>query len=587
MDRFIRWYERFLRIDQAKDTGVILRARAFYCFGWVFNALQLANIAGMYYSYGGWGFLHWMATAVSVMVFIAVHLMRYYKDFTVYALFITLLYIGGNTVTALHEFTGISTSLLPFVVIVPMLCGFIAGPRMALASGALILAFVIILYNIATSAPWADEFTIIHSQRALQAGFAVIMVSFIAATFSKNTFQAFELLEDNIRRARRAEAAKTAFLASMSHELRTPLNGVLGLTEAMQRTSLNPEQEKLMGTIDRSGRTLLAVLNDILDLSKIEAQKLRINRTTFPAKELAQDLFDMWQEAASAKDVSLFVNTSDEMPGLIVADDLRIRQITSNLLSNAIKFTDDGSVTLSMWTEPLGINAAVFYVSVSDTGPGISDLARDRIFRPFEQAEQGITRRYGGTGLGLSICVKLASLMGGDLDLESEEGIGSTFTLRIPVKIAPQDADNANGDQAQAPTDLSVLSGKKVLLVEDNAVNQMVAAQFLKALGMEFETANNGQECLDQLDVHTFDAILMDKHMPVMDGVEAMLAIRKMDGPIAHIPIVACTADAMTGEAEGLLAVGFDDFISKPISSATLAEALARCLNKKAVAVAA
>ena len=587
MDRFIRWYERFLRIDQAKDTGVILRARAFYCFGWLFIALQLANIVGMNYSYGGWGFLHWMATAVSVMVFIAVHLMRYYKDFTVYALFITLLYIGGNTVTALHEFTGISTSLLPFVVIVPMLCGFIAGPRMALASGALILAFVIILYNIATSAPWADEFTIIHSQRALQAGFAVIMVSFIAATFSKNTFQAFELLEDNIRRARRAEAAKTAFLASMSHELRTPLNGVLGLTEAMQRTSLNPEQEKLMGTIDRSGRTLLAVLNDILDLSKIEAQKLRINRTTFPAKELAQDLFDMWQEAASAKDVSLFVNTSDEMPGLIVADDLRIRQITSNLLSNAIKFTDDGSVTLSMWTEPLGINAAVFYVSVSDTGPGISDLARDRIFRPFEQAEQGITRRYGGTGLGLSICVKLASLMGGDLDLESEEGIGSTFTLRIPVKIAPQDADNANGDQAQAPTDLSVLSGKKVLLVEDNAVNQMVAAQFLKALGMEFETANNGQECLDQLDVHTFDAILMDKHMPVMDGVEAMLAIRKMDGPIAHIPIVACTADAMTGEAEGLLAVGFDDFISKPISSATLAEALARCLNKKAVAVAA
>ncbi|MEM9420935.1 MAG: ATP-binding protein [Pseudomonadota bacterium] len=587
MDRFINWYERFLRIDEAKDTGVILRARALYCFGWLFITLQLTNLASLNYSYGGWATPHWQSIGAIFVVFCITHLLRYYKNFTVYALLVTLLYISFNTMTASVEYTGINTSLLPFTVIVPMVCGFIAGPRMALASGALLVVFIISLYNLTIAAPWAQAHTDIYSQRALQAGFAVVMVSFVAATFSKNTYQAFELLEENIRRARRAEAAKTAFLASMSHELRTPLNGVLGLTEAMQRTSLNEEQEKLMGTIDRSGRTLLAVLNDILDLSKIEAQKLRINRALFSPKELAQDLSEMWQEAAAAKGVSLEVNLASELPPMILADDLRIRQIASNLLSNAIKFTEEGEVTLSMRTDPLGRNAAIYSIAITDTGAGISDAAKERIFRPFEQAEQGITRRYGGTGLGLSICLKLAHLMGGDIELNTQEGAGSTFTLRIPVSFESQREDNSSYEPTKTPVDLSVLVGKRVLLVEDNLVNQMVAAQFLKAMQIDHEVANNGQEGLDHLAMQPFDLVLMDKHMPVMDGIEAMAAIRQMQGGIAHIPIIACTADAMTGEAENLLSLGFDDFISKPINSTELGEKLARALQKRAVAIAA
>lgn len=610
MQNFVPTYERFLRIDDNDDVGVVLRARALYCFGWLFVALQGLNIVGMNATVGAWSNDHWIAVGAAGAVFAAIHGLRYYKNFTVYALFITSLYLVGNAGTALPDGTGINTSLLPFIVIIPMLNGFIAGPRMALLSGALSLGFIFVLFKgSAISATDAAEVGII-TQRALQAGFAISLVSIIAATFSENTFHAFHLLESNVRRARRAESAKMAFLAAMSHELRTPLNGVLGLTEAMRRTDLDQEQFQLMNTIDRSGRSLLVILNDILDLSKIDAKKLQINPVAFNPRELMDDVADMWRETAGAKGLDVTVQIDPAMPDHIVGDDLRIRQIVSNIVSNAVKFTEQGSITITAQCDTSPQGEPHLAITVTDTGDGIPECAQARIFNPFEQAESGITRRHGGTGLGLAICQNLARLMRGTIDLDTQMGVGSAFRLTVPFTPAPfppvpvsaemgppaapaasrtPSAAVAEAERAPAsapggaPTaDQAGLNGLRVLLVEDNHVNQVVAGHFLHAMGIDFDVAENGAVGLDCLAKDKYDVILMDKHMPVMNGVQATKAIRRLDTPVAAIPIIACTADALTGEEEALRLVGFSDFIAKPIDLEGLRKIIARNIAPKA-----
>jgi len=578
--RAVRRYETFLRIDADQEAWVRLRARAAYAFGWAFLATQVLNAFGIAWTEGGLVYEHAVGAAAATLVFVGVHALRWWKNFFWYAVGVLVLSIGAPAATALYDHTGVNSALIPFLVMAPMINGFIAGPRMAVATGAAGMAMLAILFHCSVAHVAESPFPVSHAiQRGLQAGYALVLVTILSGFFSRNTLSAFAMLEENVRRARAAEAAKANFLAAMSHELRTPLNGVLGLTDAVRRTPLDAEQSRLMGTIETSGRALLKILNDILDLSKIDAAKLDIAATPFDPGALVRETVDMWRECASEKRLELRADISPRTPPVLIGDDLRIRQIISNFVSNALKFTDAGFVEISADALPAGCGQVVLRISVRDTGRGVPADAQARVFEAFEQVEAGAARRHDGTGLGLAICRRLASLMGGEVSLKSAAGEGATFTLRVPLPVGAERAEPPRPALPRRAAAGAPLAGVRVLLVEDNAVNRMVAASYLDSLGAAHEIAEDGVQCLARIETADYNVVLMDKHMPRMDGVAAAAAIRARSGPVASIPIVACTADAMAGEREALLAAGFDSFVSKPLSERALAEAILGALE--------
>ncbi|NOX82886.1 MAG: response regulator [Alphaproteobacteria bacterium] len=461
-----------------------------------------------------------------------------------------------------------------------MLNGFISGPRVALATGVAMLATIGVLYY--CSAAHSDPGVFVDPtrdlQRALQSGYIVIMATIIATIFSANIFRAFGMLEASIGRAQEAEAAKAQFLAAMSHELRTPLNGVLGLTEVMQKTSLDDEQTKLMTDIEGSGRSLLSILNDIMDMLNIDADKVEIKSETFALHGLLSHVASAWRLPAEEKGLKLNFAVDEGTPQNLIGDEFRIRQIVTKIVSNAVKYTKTGAIAISASIIVSDDDNTKLQIAVKDTGSGIPDGAAERIFNPFEQAEQGFSRSQDGVGLGLALCQRLAGLMNGAVHYDSELGKGTTFYLTLPIDVAAPAAESAEaGDKTTTVT----LAGRRVLIVEDNIVNRMVAEKLLSSLGVITQSAEHGGVCLEIIKQQTFDAILMDKHMPVMDGVEATAKIRAMAGPVGATPIVACTADAMGGEREALLGAGFDEFIPKPISADNLRDALEIVLRGK------
>lgn len=363
-----------------------------------------------------------------------------------------------------------------------------------------------------------------------------------------------------------ASEAKSAFLAMMSHELRTPMNGVLGLAHALRGARLEGRHARYLEMIEKSGQGLMTILNDILDLSKIEAGKLELDVAPFDLRDLIDHVGVMWSETALEKGLALNLEIDPAAPEWVLGDVARVRQILLNLISNAVKFTDDGSVTVQVRSMAGGIA-----FSVSDTGVGMTAEQRARLFSPFVQGDRSIARRFGGTGLGLTICRHLADLMGGDVTVESAPGQGSTFTVTLPLAAATNPA-------APEPEQAGMLDfdGVRVLVVDDNPVNQMVARAILEAAGISVLTADDGQAALDRLRVEPFNLVLMDVHMPVMDGIEAMRRIRAGEAGRADIPVVALTADAMVGDAERLLTQGFDDAHPKPIRPGELLMAVAR-----------
>ncbi|MEM9169598.1 MAG: ATP-binding protein [Pseudomonadota bacterium] len=317
----------------------------------------------------------------------------------------------------------------------------------------------------------------------------------------------------------------------------------------------------------------------VLDLSKIDADRLEIAPRPFALHDLLTGLADTWRETASAKDLYLHLDVDPAVPQRVVGDELRIRQVVGNLISNAVKFTAEGGLSVCVRHHRCardGADVDVVAIAVTDTGPGIAPETAARIFDPFEQADRNTTREFGGTGLGLSISRRLARLMGGDVRLSSRAGEGATFTFEVPIDQVAA----AEPESVARPAPAARLEGVRVLIVEDNEVNRLVAERFLKSVGAAFETASDGREALARLRAGPadFDVVLMDKHMPVMDGVDAMKAVRADDRFAPDLPIVACTADAMTGEREALLEAGFSGFLSKPIRQeglvATLAEAI-------------
>ncbi|MCK6550307.1 ATP-binding protein [Myxococcota bacterium] len=380
-----------------------------------------------------------------------------------------------------------------------------------------------------------------------------------------------------------ANRAKSRFLANMSHELRTPMNGVLGVFELLGDTGLTAEQRRLLATAQASGRTLVTVINDILDFSKVEAGKLELVRERVVPRQLLNDVAQLFAEPLGAKGLALELDVAASVPEAVIADDVRLRQVISNLVSNAVKFTDRGRIVLRMSASPGSVEDHTrLRFECEDTGPGMEPEVSVRVFLPFEQGDGSSTRRSSGTGLGLTISRQLVELMGGVLDVRSTPGRGSTFWFEIDVERArPKPVATAPGAPA-TPTTIEVqrerLSGRRVLLVEDNAVNRMIAERFLAKLGLAAKTATDGVKALELYEAEAFDIILMDCQMPVMDGYAATQRIRDRErGTGRHVPIVALTANALEDDAERCFASGMDAHLGKPYGLRDLADVLTRC----------
>ena len=398
-------------------------------------------------------------------------------------------------------------------------------------------------------------------------GAAISAVYSLRATLA-NRRQA-ELLETSRAEAVAANQAKSSFLALMSHELRTPMTGVLGMARALELERLSSRQTQQVRILRRSGEGLLTLLNDILDLSKVEAGKLDLESLPFDLAAEVEQVGEHWSQAAEAKGLLLTCVLEPAAPTWLLGDPTRLRQIMMNLLSNALKFTEAGEVRLAVRVADDADGVARLKIAVSDTGAGMSAADQARLFDAFAQADASVARRFGGSGLGLAICRRLARMMGGDIAVDSRKGLGSTFTvdLRLPrCEPAPKPADTT------ASLDLT---GCRVLIVDDNATNRIVAQTLLEAFGCAVTTAEDGFDALARLRIQRFDAVLMDIHMPRMDGPAALAAIRAGESGDPAVPVVALTADVMTASVRSLKALGFDGVQPKPIDPEGLVAALA------------
>jgi two-component system, sensor histidine kinase len=423
----------------------------------------------------------------------------------------------------------------------------------------------------------------VHSRvrRRDGSGFAAAL-SFTRAQVSDQTFLVVSIRDETGRLAQMeameaaraaAEAAnnaKSAFLAMMSHELRTPLNALMGSADLLARTDLDSRQASYVRMFTEAGQLMLALLNDVLDYSKIEAGQLELELAPFEPGRMLEELAGLWGPQAQARGLKLSVGPLPPgLPPALLGDGMRLRQILFNLVSNAIKFTAKGRVCVDSTAQEIDGDIQL-EIRVSDTGIGIPQDRLASIFSPFVQADSSVTRRYGGTGLGLSIARSLARQMGGDLSVTSVEGKGSCFTLM--VRLSPAQMDQSAPDAPEA----SAVTALRVLAVDDNPLNRRILAAFLELWPVSTSWATNGVEALDLLAQDRFDVVLMDVQMPVMDGLTATRRLRARGGPNRDVPVLALTANAREEDRQACLAAGMDDFLTKPIRPDALLEALSR-----------
>jgi len=475
-----------------------------------------------------------------------------------------------------------------FVLLYPllMLIAFRCGPRWVFAS-----VLTVALISISLTARGLGPIALLAGQTPYRAQFMIqlfvvsVFVSAVPATsaLGERNRDAERLKRIHaVARAARAAAeaansAKSQFLANMSHEIRTPLNGVLGMAQAMEQDPLTDLQRERLEVIRRSGDMLLAILNDILDLSKIEAGKLELEQAPFDLGELALGAHATFTAIANTKGLSFDLVVEPSAAGTYLGDSTRVRQVLYNLLSNALKFTEAGEVRVTLSGQARG-----FSMRIEDTGIGIPPDRLTHLFQKFEQADASTTRRFGGTGLGLSICRELAQLMGGDITVTSQVGKGSVFLATLPL-------DRATG--AEAVVSAATASGAadadlgerelKVLAAEDNPVNQMVLKTLLHQAGVHPRLVSDGKAALEAWEAGDWDLILMDMQMPIMDGLDATRAIRAREAVTgrARTPIVALTANVMSHQVAAYVEAGMDGFIGKPIEVGELFAAMEAALG--------
>jgi CheY-like chemotaxis protein len=371
--------------------------------------------------------------------------------------------------------------------------------------------------------------------------------------------------------AEQATQAKSAFLASMSHEIRTPMTGVLGMADLLATEDLTTRQRRYVDVMRASGRHLLAVTNDILDYSRIEAGRLEVEQIDFSLPELLECMRSLLQPLALERDIELRFELPPAALPLLTGDPTRLQQVLLNLASNAIKFTPQGRVTVRLLAQPRGARAVLLRLEVQDTGLGIPREALEQLFTPFTQADASIARQYGGSGLGLAISKRLAEAMGGTLDAASTPGLGSVFTLELALPVASSQA--GAGQTAAA---VAAVAPLRILVAEDNGINRDILQAALAARGHQLQFACDGNEALDLVQRHPFDLVLMDVQMPGLDGVEATRRIRQLDSPVRGIPVIALTANVLASEQERFLRAGMNECLAKPIDWERLFAAIGR-----------
>jgi signal transduction histidine kinase/CheY-like chemotaxis protein len=380
-------------------------------------------------------------------------------------------------------------------------------------------------------------------------------------------------LNESERKIKEASSLKEQFLANMSHEIRTPMNAIIGFTNILKRTNLEAEQRKYVQNIHSAGENLLALINDILDLSKIEAGMIQIEETNFSLRSLVSSISAMFDEKIKEKGLYLKTEVSEEVPDILTGDAVRLTQILVNLLSNGIKFTEVGGVQITIGVIKLEQENVKLRIKVIDSGIGIAEEKQDAIFERFQQAEAETTRRYGGTGLGLSIVKQLVELQGGTLTLKSKPGKGSEFIIEIEYKL-PDEEKMLSDALAAAEINSVSLNEIRVLIAEDNPMNQQLIKHLMKNWAIDHTIVNNGAEVIEALNKKNFSLILMDIQMPEMDGYTTTSVIR--NELHSQIPIIAMTAHAMMGEKEKCIQLGMNDYISKPLKETILYNIIAQ-----------
>ena len=454
---------------------------------------------------------------------------------------------------------------LMVMVLFPVFASILTGARGGFFWSVVSVASVLVGLSLSQSdlvMPIKSASTDWERSRHIGMPFLMVISVFIAWVEAHLKSVTLDELEAARLEADAASAAKSRFLANMSHEIRTPLNGVIGTGHLLRRTPMASEQRRLLDTMMTSGEALLELLNGILDLSKIEAGRMTLESIPIDLDQLAREVVELLNPRAQDKSIVLHIERLGAGPWWMYGDPTRLRQILLNLMGNAIKFTLTGSVTLRICLED---DTAT--IEVVDTGIGIESERLPDLFKEFTQTDATTTRRFGGTGLGLAICLHFVRLMQGDLQLKSTVGVGTTFSVSVPTR-------RARPFTPEVPCAIERLDGLRVLVVEDHPVNQFITQRMLEEVGCEVVVVDDGAKAVETVSRRAFDVVLMDCHMPVMDGFTAARAIRKQDND--SLPIIALTAAATTEDRQRCFDAGMNGYLTKPVSLTELTMALAR-----------
>ena len=483
---------------------------------------------------------------------------------------------------------GLLSPALQFVTVLVLAAVLLAGSRSGVVWAVVSIAYVFLLYVYqaagGTLPLYVDAEHIEFMWVPTTTGILVVTVvmATLYAHYERTAVAALQRTNQDLERARdQAEAglrSQTSLLANVSHEIRTPMNAVVGLTGLLLREETTSRQRDYLKTIRASGEHLLTLINDVLDFSKIEAGPIELETHPFDLQACVQECVDLLALSAENKKLAVAAIFDSKLQRHVVGDAGRLRQGVGNLLGNAIKFTDQGEVIVEVRSSDKGDDEVELELAVIDTGIGISDEQAKRLFKPFTQADASTTRRYGGTGLGLAISRRLCEAMGGTLRLESKLGVGSTFTAVLNVKRAETPTDEQPlSSSHEVPLITDDGTSLRVLVVEDNRINQVVAVMMLEKLGCRADVACDGREALDALERQQYDVVFMDVHMPNMDGLTASRRIREQWSAESRPRIIAMTANALAQDRVACMEAGMDDYLMKPVSFDALIEHLAEC----------